>query len=118
MDKNKVINLENGDKEIKENEMIYTHRFSQPFEYDEKTLEEVTFNWGKMTGADGLAIENELTALGKFVVSPAYSVDYLVRLAAKASEPKIGVDAFSKMPLKEFTAIRTKAKNFLTGLEF
>lgn len=51
-----------------ENVYEYVHKLDKPFEYEGKTYESIHFNWGKLTGNDALAIENEITAKGSAVV--------------------------------------------------
>ena len=91
----------------------YVHNFTEPFTYEGRTYETLTFEFGKLTGVDDVAIENELQALGKPVVVAEMSGEYLVRMAARACTEKIGADVFKAMPLKEFRRIRNKARSFL-----
>ena len=59
----------------------YTHRFSSPFTFHsitedaikDTTVDALTFNWGTLTGADYLAIEDEVLMHGKTLVVPAFS---------------------------------------------
>lgn len=88
-------------------------QLSSPIKYEGKTLKNLTFDFGKLTGADGIAIENELAMMGKTVFLPSASIDYLIRAAARSCVPKIGIDAFSEMTLKDFNLIRSKVRNFL-----
>ena len=92
---------------------VYNHRFASPFTYEGKTYEELTFEFGKLTGTDALAIENELSTLGKMFISPEFSGEYLVRMAAKACTEPIGADVLSAMPLREYNRIRNRARSFL-----
>lgn len=92
---------------------IYTHRFSKPFTFEEKTYKELSFDFEGLTGADSLSIENELASLGKVVVSPEFSGEYLIRLAVRACQEKIGADVFAAMPLRDYNKIRGKARSFL-----
>ena len=73
-----------AEKEAVNSDYTYTHKFRKPFEYQGKTYNELTFEWGKLTGKDGLAIENELQQLGKAVIVPTFSGEYLIRIAARA----------------------------------
>lgn len=95
----------------------YTHQFVAPFSYDGKTYEKLIFNWGKLTGRDGLAIENELQALGKPVIIPTLSGEYLVRMAARACEQPIDAGAFDVMGLADYNKIRSSARSFLLRSE-
>ena len=95
----------------------YAHKFRKPFEYDGKQYSEITFDWGSLTGEDGLSIENEMQQLGKPVVVPTFSGEYLIRLAAKACTEKIGSDAFKQMLISDYNKIRNVARSFLLKSE-
>lgn len=99
-----------------EDKNVYIHKFKEPFEYEGKTYEELSFDWGKLTGKDALAIENELSTLGKVFISPEFSAEYLIRMAAKACTEPIGTDVLSALPLREFNSIRSRARAFLLRL--
>lgn len=105
-------------KENQANEQngVYIHEFSEPFTYEGKTYDKLTFNWYKLTGDDSLAIENELQSLGKVIVMPEFSGDYLVRMASRACTDNIGADVILAMPLGDYNAIRGKARSFLLNL--
>lgn len=90
---------------------LYTHFFATPFTYGENTYEKMTFNFGKLTGSDCLAIEAELQMLGKALIVPEISGEFLVRMAAKAAG--IGADVLMAMPLYDYNRIRGKARSFL-----
>lgn len=104
-------------KEAETSGESYTHVFRKPFGYMDKTYNELTFDWDKLTGNDALAIENELQQLGKPVIVPTFSGEYLIRLAAKACTVSIGSDAFMRMPIGDYNKIRSKARSFLLRSE-
>ena len=112
-------NAENGvvangfEPETNENVDVYVHIFGTPFEWEEKTYNKLVFNFGKLTGADADAIESELQMLGKVVFTAEMSGAYLIRMAARACEEKLGSDAFAKMSLKDYNKIRNRARSFL-----
>lgn len=95
----------------------YTLVFRKPFEYNGKTFTELTFDWDGLTGRDALAIENEMQRLGKALVVPAFSGEYLIRMAAKACTEKIGADAFEGMAILEYNKVRNAARSFLLKTE-
>jgi hypothetical protein len=95
----------------------YTHTFKSPFAYMGKEYAELRFDWDSLTGNDALNIEAEMAALGKPVVVPAFSGDYLIRMAAKACAVQIGADAFGLMKLSDYNRIRTAARSFLLTSE-
>ncbi len=95
----------------------YTLVFRKPFEHDGKTFTELTFDWDGLSGRDALSIENEMQRLGKALVVPALSGEYLIRMAAKACKETIGADAFERMPIVEHNMVRNAARSFLLKTE-
>ncbi len=95
----------------------FTYKFRKTYEYDGKNFNEVTFNWDRLTGNDALAIENELQQLGKAIIVPAFSGEYLVRMCARACTEGIGADFFGKMPIADYNRIRSAARSFLLKSE-
>ena len=81
--------------------------------YNGVEYDALDFDFEKLTGTDANNIEAELQALGKAVLVPALSGDYLMRMAVKACVQPIGADAFETMSLKAYNKIRTAARNFL-----
>ena len=92
---------------------------SAPFTFEGETVTELEFAFGKLTGADSLAIEGELAALNKATLVPEFSGEYLLRMAVRACTTKradgrrYGVDAFRAMPLADYIRIRGRARSFL-----
>lgn len=91
----------------------YTHKFSEPFNFEGTTYNELTFDWGNLTGKDFLKIEQEMTMSGIGLVSPEYSGPFMARMAVRACTEKITLDVIEAMALKDFNTIRGKAKSFL-----
>ncbi len=107
-----------AEKEAAESEYEYTHAFRKPLNYMGKTYSELTFDWDQLTGKDGLAIENELQALGRPALIPTFSAEYKIRMAARAcTTPGIGADAFEVMKLHDFVKITDMARSFLLKSE-
>lgn len=48
----------------------YTHVFKNPFEFEGKTYDKLTFNFEGLLGSDMIAVENEMAAVGEYVLSP------------------------------------------------
>ena len=96
---------------------VYTHIFKKPFTClvgtEEKTFEQLDFDFNKLTGQDSLSIENELQALGKPVIVAEMSGEYLLRRAARACSVKISADDLAAMPLGDYNKIRSRARSFL-----
>ena len=95
---------------------VATVEFSTPFTYEGKTYEKLVFDFDRLTGNDGIAIESELQALGKPVIVPALSGDYLIRMAAKACTDVLGADAILAMRLSDFNRLRNGARPFFAKL--
>ena len=105
----------------------YTHRLKKPFTYEGCTVEELTFDFAKLTGNDSLTIEDELQAMNKPVIVPTLSGQYLTRVAARACSTMlqdssgkirhIGVDFLTALPIYEYNRIKARARSFLLASE-
>lgn len=95
----------------KENLSLYTHIFATPYTFGETTYEKMEFNFGKLTGGDCLAIEAEMQALGKPLIAPEFSGEFLIRTAARAAG--VGSDVLMAMPMADYNRIRNRARSFL-----
>jgi len=98
----------------------YTHTFKAPVNYQGIVIDELTFNWGKLTGTDHLDIENELLMRGKTLVTSEFSSDFLwgmaIRACTKLDENGIRIlraDAAKSIPIRDFQLICKKARAFL-----
>lgn len=96
---------------------LYTHHFAKPFAYGKKEYTSLTFDFEELTGADSLAVENELQRQGITVIVPTFSGEYLIRIAARACTEEIGCDAFKQMRIADYNKIRSKARSFLLNSE-
>lgn len=106
--------LESAQKEAAQmNSGVYVHKFKTPFEFEGKVYTELSFNWNKLTGADALAIEDEMSVLGKVLINPAFSGQFLIRMAIRACDQKIGSDLLKKLSLQDYNRIRSRARSFL-----
>ncbi len=90
----------------------YIHEFEKPFEYEGKKYTSVNFYFGKLTGGDMLAIENEMQAENEYALDPILSRSFLSKMASIASN--IPEDVIEAMPARDFTKITNAARNFLT----
>ena len=87
------------------------------FKYNGKEYTTLTFDFDKLTGADSIAIMNEIAMRrGRVVVEPNYDSDYRSAMAARACTEPIGVDIFDGMSLPDFNRIIGKARSFMTSL--
>ena len=102
-------------------------KLKRPFTFEGQTFDELNFDFEGLTGDDALAIEDELQAIGKPTISPTFSGQFLVRMAARActntiidasGRPRrIGDDALRALPIFEFNRVRGKARSFLLASE-
>ena len=93
---------------------LYKLKFKKPFEFEGKKYEELSFDFDALTGKDFLKMEKEMNLLGMAVVNPEFSTPFIARMAIKACSEKISIDFVESLPLKEFDALRSMARNFLT----
>ena len=97
-----------AEAQAKESVGNYTLKLKRPFTYEGQTFDELNFDFEGLTGDDALAIEDELQAIGKPTISPTFSGQFLVRMAARActntiidasGHPRrIGDDALRALP--------------------
>lgn len=110
-----TINIQ--DEQIEElavnSEEVFTIKLKKPFEFEGKTYEALRFDFGKLSGKDCLAIENELQMLGIGAAVPEFSGEYLIRFAARALEEDLGPDFIEALPAATFTKIRNRVRSFL-----
>lgn len=106
-------------KEAENSRDIYVHNFDRPFAFEGESFETLTFDFGKLTASDSLAIESELASIGKVLITPEFSGEYLLRMAMRACTDrrkdgrKLGIDAFNTLPMASYIRIRGKARSFL-----
>lgn len=101
-------------KEEKEKSGNYTHTFKNPVEIEGKKYTSLTFYFDRLTGEDIEAIEEELQDQNKYVLSPEISSAFQSTLAARAA--KIPADEIRRLPVRDYMAIKNKARNFLINL--
>ena len=101
----------------KDTAVRFTLKLLTPVEYEGKTYKEMKFDFSEINGADALNIEAELQAKGIIVISPSYQSPYLMRVCARACSEPIDVDLLTKFKLRDFLALRNKARNFLMSAE-
>lgn len=97
-------------------EGAYVHEFTKPYTFEEKTYTKLVFDFEKLIGDDLVAIENEMTAVGEYALSPEISTSFLYRLAAKAAG--VGSDVIAHMPIRDFGKIKNKSRDFLISTGF
>lgn len=109
------------------NPSAYVHKIKKPFTFEGCTIEELSFDFDRLTGNDSLAIEDELQAMNKPVIVPTFSGQYLIRMAARACTTnlttpdgrtrRIGADVIQALPIGDYNRIRSKARTFLLASE-
>ena len=109
------------------NTSAYVHKLKKPFTFEGCTIEELSFDFDRLTGNDSLAIEDELQAMNKPVIVPTFSGPYLVRMAARACtttftdasgrQRRISEDVIRAMPIYDYNRIRGRARSFLLASE-
>lgn len=73
----------------------YTHVFKKPFTYEDKTYEQLTLDFGSLTGRDFMAIDREVREReGRVPIVPVYDTSFLMRMVCRASKEKIDYDTF------------------------
>ena len=106
-------------QEAESSQDTYTQFFGKPFTFEGESFDSLTFDFGKLTAADSLAIEAELAAKGRAVITPEFSGEFLLHMAMRACTDRrmdgrrLGIDAFQTLPLAAFTRIRSRARSFL-----
>lgn len=101
-------------KEAKEKSGNYTHTFKTPIEIEGQKYSSLTFYFEKLTGEDIEAIEEELQDQNKYVLSPEISSVFQSMLAARAA--KIPADEIRRLPVRDYMAIKNKARSFLLNM--
>lgn len=91
--------------------------FKTPISYNEEEYNELTFDFEKLTGKDGIDARKELRDEGVVVLSPITTPEYLYKLAAKACSAPIGSDIFEYMPLKYANKVENAVRNFIVNAE-
>lgn len=72
--------------EVVERPGNYTHHFSEEQTFGDKKYKTLTFYFNNLTGSDIEAIEEELTAQSKYIISPEVSSLFQGMLAAESGK--------------------------------
>lgn len=91
----------------------YSLQFKQPFSYEGKTYDELSFDWNKLTGVDFLAIEADMETHHKALISAEFSTEFLLQMALRACRQEISKQAFCALPIATFNRICSRARYFL-----
>lgn len=97
----------------------YTHKFKKPFTHENRTVEELHFDFDRLTGRDYTTIEDEMNRAGKTLVVPEYSSSFLegalMRACTDRDEKGIRIVSAAFMgalPIREYKALIGKARSF------
>lgn len=97
-----------------ENTGVVVLELKKPLEYEGRTYERLTLDLESLTGKDSIEVETELMMRKKgAVIFGALNNDYILGIAGKACQEKIGVDAFLRLGLKDFNRLVNAVRNFL-----
>ena len=114
-----AVQLENEAK-AEPDALTYTHTFKKPFEYMGRSIKELTFDWGALSGEDHQAIEDDMLRHGLTLVLPAYTGAFLNGMAVRACTDRtpdgfrvLDQDAMKALPLRDFQTICKRARAFL-----
>lgn len=90
---------------------MYTLKLDKPLEYGNTKIEELIFDFSKLTGQDMLDAEKEAGANGTVAIE--FSGGFLTALAAKAAgvQPIIIKD----LPADKFLLAKIQARRFIMG---
>lgn len=114
--------VETLEKEARESAdiSIYTRKLKKPFTYENKTVEELSFDFSTLTGEDAIAIESELNRRMKNLVLPHLSWEFMTLMAVRAyisrdkNDLRIVDEKFLKaLPMGDYNAIIGAARSFL-----
>lgn len=110
MKENPVVQNETKE-EVVENPNIKIVTLVSPIKIDGALLNEIKLEYGKLTGADVLKIDEELKAEGHPAgFDTIYNQQVLIKIASKASG--ILTDDLAKLGLVDFAEVTFSARNF------
>lgn len=90
-------------------------RLIKPFEWEGKTYTEFVFDFEGLKGADLIAVEDEITMDGSYIITPEISTPYMAKLAARAAG--VGSDVIENLPVRDFIAVKNMARDFLISTD-
>lgn len=98
----------------------YTHTFEKPYEYQGRSITELTFDWGALTGEDHQAIESDMLRNGQTLVVPAFTGAFLMGMAVRGCTARdangiriVDADFMKKLPIRDYQKIYMSARRFL-----
>ena len=64
----------------------FTLELSSSLKYNGEDYDKLTFDFHALTGADALNIEEEMQAIGRMVLVPSLSGEFMIRIAANGAD--------------------------------
>ena len=114
-----AVQLENEAK-AEPDALTYIHTFKKPFEYMGRSIKELTFDWGALSGEDHQAIEDDMLRHGLTLVLPAYTGAFLNGMAVRACTDRddngiriVTPELLKALPLRDYQQIYMSARRFL-----
>lgn len=119
MEENKIndINENDDNLDVEKAPSALVYKLEESVSYGDKVYEELHIDFTKLKGKDARAISAELQALGKAVILPSYSDEYLTRMVVRAAEEKIGDDFFDELTMHDYSKLIARARAFLLKSE-
>ena len=119
MEENKIndINENDDNLDVEKAPSALVYKLEESISYGDKVYEELHIDFTKLKGKDARAISAELQALGKAVILPSYSDEYLTRMVVRAAEEKIGDDFFDELTMHDYSKLIARARAFLLKSE-
>lgn len=109
--------LEHAEEAAKTAEDLYKLKLRKTLTYDGVEYSELEFDFDGLTGADSLAIEQEINRAGLQLAVPAFSGEFIVRMCARACTSPLGKDAWKLLSMRDWHRLRAKARNFMLASE-
>lgn len=95
---------------------VFERKLVKPVVIGEKSADTLRFDFGSLSGSQCLEIESYLNSHGKKnLVSNEFNSDYLIALAERACNEKIGDKEFEEMSFVDYSAIKAQAKVYMLG---
>lgn len=90
---------------------------TKPIMYNGEEINELHFDFAKLTGRDAIEIESELQNMGKLTAySQVMNINYIIRVAARACSKAVGIDIFADMAISDFNVLRNRIQLFLINI--
>lgn len=89
------------------------HVFSNPYEFEGKTYEEIEFDLTTLKGSDISKAKKRFSSDGNFSPLPTMDSDFCAHLLAMVTKQPI--EFFSEMPAREYCVLTQMVSNFLNS---